>query len=1069
MKKQKFYLLSRLLLIFILFFSTFSFSSAQNNPFKINGMVKDESGEPLIGATINYKGTQVSTLTDVDGNFSITAPQNSGILSVSYIGYNPLDVKIEASKSNYEITLKSNQKLLDEVVVTALGIKREERGLGFTTETINGEALTDARSNNWATALSGKVAGLSIISAGGGPLGTSRISLRGDKSMNLDGNNALIVLDGVPIGGSATGTGSASYGAGAGSDIPVDYGDAVSDINPDDIESVTVLKGPSAAALYGSRGANGALIITTKSGAKHKKGIGVSFSSSFSIDNVLKWPDYQYEYGQGTQQKDKNGNWYYSYGASADGVNTGSTSSAFGPKFDGQMYFQYDPTVEGQSAERQLWQPYKNNIKDFWRTGTDFRNSVSVEGASDKSSFRISLSHQANKWMMPNTGFDRLSFATSFDYKVTNKLRFNTKVNFTNRSSDNLPGTGYNNQSIAYFMIFQNPNVDLSWYRPMWKKDKYQLEQIHPFSSYIDNPYIIAYEMENPSDKNTLIGSASGVYEFSRKFELLFRTGLEMSHEGREQHRPYNTANYSKGYYREDDINYFEVNSDFLFTYRDQLTRDLGFRASAGGNIRKTEYSNKSGYIIGLVTPGVYKLSNGVTSPFLNSTTREKQVNSLYGTVNLNYGKILFLDITGRNDWSSALPTQNNSFFYPSASLSGVVSDMIELPEQISFLKLRASWAEVGNDTDPYRTAKYYGTSEFSGSSVMPRTLHNANLEPEISTSKEVGIDFRMFANRLTFDITGYNNNTKNQIIEVPLDPTTGYSKAFINAGKIQNKGLEILLSGTPIENKNFKWRVSTNWSKNWNKVVELSDDLGDDESQWVAQSGTVYFYARKGGSLGDMYGYKLLRNSEGKVIYDAKTGLPARPSEVEYVGNAYAKWKAGIQNEFTIKNIRFSFSFDGQYGGLVYSQSHHKMTEQGKLKHTLYGRDSEDGMLVGDGVVDNGDGTFSPNTTRVLVSKYYADYYRRANVETNSFDATFIKLRDARIEYTFPKSITEKLQVNSLSLAFFGRNLWMWTKEYPLFDPEAAALNSSSIVPGVEMGQLPSSRTMGVNVNVKF
>lgn len=1068
MKKQTFCIF-KLFLIAFTFFSILSSTNAQNNSYKISGVVKDESGEMLIGATVNFKGTQISAMTDINGNFTLTIPQEKGLLLTSFIGYNPTETKIIPNSSNYVIVLKSNQQQLGEVVVTALGIKREERGLGFTTETLSGEALTDARSNNWATALSGKVAGLNILSAGGGPLGTSRITLRGDKSLIQDANGALIVLDGVPIGGSATGTDSNSYGAGSGSDIPIDFGDAINDINPDDIESITVLKGPSAAALYGSRGSNGAIIVTTKSGSKNKKGIGVSFSSSFSIDNVLKWPDYQYEYGQGVQQKDKNGNWYYSYGASEDGINTGSTSSAFGPKFDGQMYFQYDPTVEGQSLERQEWKAYKNNIKDFWRTGTDVRNSISVDGATDRSSFRISLSHQANKWMMPNTGFDRTSFATSYNYKVTNKLRFSTKINFTNRSSDNLPGTGYNNQSIAYFMIFQNPNIDLSWYRPIWKTGSYQLEQIHPFSSYIDNPYLIAYEMVNPSDKNTLIGSVNGTYEFSRKFELIARTGLEMSHENREQHRPYNTANYPKGYYREDDINYMEINTDFLFTYRDQLTQDIGFRASAGGNIRKTEYRSKSGRVIGLVTPGVYKLSNALGSPLLSSTTKKKQVNSLYGSVNLNYGKILFLDITGRNDWSSTLPVQNNSFFYPSTSLSGIISDMVELPEQISFLKLRASWAEVGNDTEPYRTSKYYESTDFSGSSKMPTTLHNADLEPEISRSYEAGIDFRMFGNRLTLDLTGYDNNTKNQIIEVPLDPTTGYSKAFINAGKIQNKGLELLLSGIPIENKDFKWKVSTNWSKNWNKVLELSEDLGDDEYQQVASSGTVYFYARKGGSLGDMYGYKLLRNPEGKVIYDAKRGLPARPTDVEYVGNAYAKWKAGIQNEFTIKNFRISFSFDGQYGGLVYSQSHHKMTEQGKLQHTLYGRDSEDGMLVGDGVIDNGDGTYSPNTIRVLVSQYYADYYRRANVETNSFDATFIKLRDARIEYNFPKSITGKLKINSLSLAIFGRNIWMWTKEYPLFDPEAAALNSSSIVPGVEMGQLPSSRTIGINLNVKF
>lgn len=1068
MKKNLSYYLRISLWLFLLV-TNFYQAIAQSELHSISGIVVDEDGETLIGVTIKLKNSNSVTLTDVDGKFTLQSKKIEGVLQASYIGFNTQEIKLKESENYYKIVMKQDQKMLDEVVVTALGIKREERGLGFSTESIGGEALTDARSNNWVESLSGKVAGLNITGTGSGPLGTSRISLRGDNSMNIDGNNALIVLDGIPIGGSATGTGAGSYGAGAGSDVPVDYGDAISDINPDDIESVTVLKGASAAALYGSRASNGALIITTKSGRKQKKGIGVTFNSSFSIDNVLRWPDYQYEYGQGTQQKDKNGNWYYSYGTSEDGSNTGSTSSAWGPKFEGQMYYQYDPETEAQSAERVLWRPYKNNIKDFWKTGTDFRNSVSIESSSDKASFRFSLSHQNNNWMMPNTGFKRTSLSGSIDYKITKKLRISTKVSYTNRNSDNLPGTGYNNQSIAYFMTFQNPNVDLAWYKPIWKKGKNQLEQIHPFSSYIDNPYLIAYEMENPSNKNILFGSATAIYEISRKLEVLLRGGLEMSHDHREQHRPYNTANYAKGYYNEGDINYFENNIDFLVTYRDNITKKIGFRTSFGGNTRKTEYRNKTGYIIGLVTPGEYKLSNGVTSPFLKSTNRDKQVNSLYGMVNFNYGKVLFLDITGRNDWSSTLPIKNNSFFYSSANLSGVISDMVTLPKEISFLKTRISWAQVGNDTDPYKTSKYYTPSEFSGSALMPTTLYNANFKPEISTNYEVGFDIRFFKNRLNFDITGYQNYTKNQIIDIPLDPTTGFSRATVNAGKIRNKGLELVISGNPVENKDFKWKASFNWSKNWNKILELSPDLEHDEEQLIAQSGTVYFYAKKGGSMGDMYGYKLLRNPEGEVIYDAKTGLPARPTEVEYVGNAYAKWKAGLQNEFTIKNVRVSFSFDGQWGGRIYSQSFHKMTEQGKLKHTLNGRDSEDGMLVGQGVVDNGDGTYSPNTKRVLVSKYYAEYYRRANVETNSFDATFIKLRDARIEYIFPKKITEKLKVNHLAIAFFGRNLWMWTKEYPLFDPEAAALNNSSIIPGVEMGQLPSARTLGINLSVKF
>ncbi len=1055
-------MLMTLLIIVISIVNVFAQPGA--NP--VSGIVKDESGELLIGASVSVKGTSIGAITDVNGSFNLSIPPQ-GILQITYLGYEPLDVKITGQK-DYTIVMKETKNELDEVVVTALGIKREERGLGFNTENLSGHVLTDAQSNNWATALSGKVAGLNVLGIGAGPLGTSRISLRGDNSMNMDGNNALIVVDGVPLSSRISGTGADAYAAGSGGDVPIDFGDGINDINPDDIETVTVLKGASAAALYGSRAANGVLIITTKSGARQKKGIGVTLNTGVSIENVLKWPDYQYEYGQGTQTKDKNGSWYYSYGASEDGVSTGGTSSAFGPKFDGQQFFQYDPTPEGQSAERQLWRPYKDNIKGFWENGSTVNTSVAVESANDKSSFRTSLTWMSNKWIMPNTGFDRLTLSSSFQHKVTSKLRFSTKVNFTNRNSDNLPATGYNNQSISYFMIFQNPNVDLAWYRPIWKSGQNQIAQIHPFSSYIDNPYLIAYEMENPSNKNTFLGTTSAIYEFSRKLELMMRVNAEMSYESREQRRPYNTANYLTGYYREESIHNLETNADFLLTYRDNLSKEIGMKFSVGGNMRNNEYNRTGGSITGLVTPGVYKLSNGVTNPYLIYNVQNKQVNSLYGTANFNYGKGLYLDITGRNDWSSTLPIDNSSFFYPSVSTSMVISEWTKLPSFMNFLKARLSWAQVGNDTQPYKTAKYYTPSEFSGSATMPTTLYNADFKPEISTNIEGGLDIRTLNNRLSMDLTLYNNYTKNQILDVPLDPTTGFSRATMNAGKVRNRGIEILLKGVPVQQKNFNWNASFNWSKNWNKILELSSEMGDEDAQLIAQAGTVYYYGKVGGSMGDMYGYKLLRTPDGQVIYNESDGKTAKSQDIEYVGNAYPAWKAGLQNDFTIKNVRVSFSFDGQYGGLVYSQSHHKMSEQGKLKHTLKGRDSEDGKIVGEGVIDNGDGTYSPNTVRIYLKDYYADYYRRANVETNSFDASFVKLRDARVEYRFTKGITDKLKIEALSIAVYGRNLWMWTK-FPLFDPEAAALNSSTIVPGVEIGQLPTTRSFGFNLTAKF
>lgn len=369
-----------------------------------------------------------------------------------------VSVNVMAQQKPKRDTIKS----IDEVVVTALGIKRQDRSLGYVAETIKSDELLKIQNNNWSQALEGKVAGLKIQTAGAGPLGSSIIKLRGDISMNPDQNNALIVVDGVPLNNNTTGTGFSAYGAGAKADLPIDYGNGINTINPDDIESITVLKGSTASALYGSRGAGGAIMITTKSGKSKKGKVQISLNSYSSYDTVLKWPDYQYEYGQGTLQKDTQGNFFYSYGASADGINTGSTSSAFGPKFAGQYYFQYDPDLEGQSAERKLWQPYKDNIKGFWETGTTFSNNISVEASNENTSFRSSLTYLKNEWMMPNTGFDRFNAAFSVDHKLSEKLKIGIKVNYNKTKSDNLPATGYSNQSISYFMIFQNPNVDLS-------------------------------------------------------------------------------------------------------------------------------------------------------------------------------------------------------------------------------------------------------------------------------------------------------------------------------------------------------------------------------------------------------------------------------------------------------------------------------------------------------------------------------------------------------------------------------------------------------------------------------
>lgn len=1034
----------------------------------LSGTVKDVQGSPMPGVAVLIKGTTLGVVTQNDGTYSLSMGQadKDAVLVFSFLGFKTQELKWNG-KTVIDVTLEEERQELEGVVVTALGIKREEKGLGYSTQTVTEKMMSDATPTNWASALVGKVAGANILSTSSGPISSARITLRGDASLNIDGNNALIVLDGVPLNSQMTGDGSNSYGAGGGGDVPVDYGNGIADINPDDIASIQVLKGATAAALYGSRAANGVMLVTTKSGVnKKKKYLGVTFNSNSSFDRVLHWPEFQEEYGQGDLKTNASGKLYYSYGDSEDGAASGNVALSFGPKLDGSLYYQYDPETQQMGTVRTPWVK-RNHRKAFWQTGYTLVNSIAIDGSSEKSAVRLSLTYTKNEWIMPNTGFNRIAVSGSFQNQVTDKLRVSAKVNYVKRQSDNLPATGYNNSSIPYFMILTNPSVDVRWYQQRWVKGKEGREILRPFSPWLDNPYVIAYECLNPMEKHGVVATGSIIYEFSPKWELMIRSGIDLSFDTREMIRPYGLKNFPKGYYQQQDVFSYENNTDVLLTYRNQLSNSFNLSVSVGANRMDNKYKMQQAYVKDLITPGVYKLSNGVAAPITTFTERNKRVNSVYGTATLSYANKIFLDVTGRNDWSSTLPSGNNSFFYPSVSTSFILSDLLRLPEQISFAKLRASWAQVGNDTAPYKTAKYYNTSAFPGSASVSSTLYNARFKPEISNSIEVGLDWRMFKQRFGLDLAFYNNITRNQILDVPMDQTTGYTKATMNSGKVRNRGIELQLDGTPVKTKNFTWNSTFTWAKNYNKVLSLAAGLTD--GQTIAYTGgtNCALIAKVGGSIGDIYGYKLKRAPDGQVVW--KDGITARTTEFEYVGNAYPAWKAGFSNEFSYKNFRVSILFDGQWGGIVYSQTHHKMTEHGTLKHTLKYRENPNFEVVGEGMMLDERGQYVPNNVPISVSKYYADYWRRANVETNSFDASFLKLREARIEYTIPSAGLNKIGIERLTLALYGRNLAMWTKDFPVYDPEVATLNNGTIVPGSEMGQLPSTRTMGFNLTLKF
>jgi TonB-linked SusC/RagA family outer membrane protein len=1041
---------------------------SQQNHTPVTGTVMNEKGDLLSGVTVQTKkiGTEEidQSLTNDKGIFTLEHIKADASYDITFtsVGYESTVLRgfrVKAGKNNsILIKLKNSFNQLENVVVTALGIRREEKSLGYAAQTVNENAVKDAKTNNWINSLTGKVAGLNITGTGSGPMGSSRITLRGESSLNLDNNQALIVIDGVPVSSKITGTGFKAHLA---ADSPVDFGSDVSDINPDDIEKVTVLKGPGATALYGSRAAAGAIIITTKSGSRKEKGVGVTFNSNISIDQVNRWPDYQYEYGEGRT------NAYYSYLDGPDGSNTSTNVAAgraWGPKFDGQMYFQYNPDApDGKPTERTPWVPYKDYIKGYFRTGLTISNSISVEGGSEKGTARLSFSHLKNQWIIPNTGYERISAALSVNQKITDKFKINGKVNYTNKKSDNLPSAGYNNHTLMYFLIIGTaPNIKPEWFKPYWQPGLEGVVQKNPFNTGPDNPWVDIYENLNKMNKHGVVGTFSASYEINRKMELMVRSGVDMSFEYRSQQRPYSLTKYPKGMFREQNVFNYEINTDALFTYKDKVNRNIQYTVAAGANAMRQNYNNAAMNADQLAQPNVYMISNSLDQAVADPFKSRKAINSLYGSTQWSYKERVFLDLTGRNDWSSTLPYGNNSFFYPSVSTSFLMNELFTLPALVSFAKLRLSWAQVGNDTRPYQTDKYYDKI-FSNSFTNPATLFNPDLKPEITSSYEAGLDLRLFRNRLALDVAVYNNNSRNQILAIPLDPISGYTSALVNAGLINSKGIEVTLTGKPLSRKNFSWTTTLTWSQNRSYVKELKEGI---TSQIIySHESNVSIEARVGGRMGDLYGRGFQRAPDGQIIYSS-VGLPAPLDPVaKKWGNAFPDWKAGLMNEFSFKNMRITILFDGQKGGHMYSQTNHKSNTLGKTKVTLPGRDEG---IVGEGVVLTADNKYVPNTVRVSAASYYDNIYGISNAEMNIFDASFLKLREARIEYNLPPNALRKLGVKQTIIGVYGRELFNITS-FPGFDPESGNLNSGTLTPGVELMQFPSTRNMGLNLTLKF
>lgn len=1049
---------------------TFVVSLLAHSQTVFTGTVLDENEVPLPGATVMVKGTKSGVVTDFDGNFSVELNSSDDILVVSYIGYIKQEFET-ANKLKGTISLQPDSQQLDEVVVTALGIEREKKSLGYASQELDNDEVVQAREPNLLNSMSGKVAGLQITNSPTGLGGSARVSIRGDASLNINGNSPLFIVDGTPISNEIVG----SNGSGT---QDVDYGNGAAEINPQDIESINVLKGPAAAALYGSRAANGAIIITTKKGKSQSSKLGISFNTGITIENVMMLPDWQNEYGQGNNQQ------FSFVDGSGSGIADGVDES-WGPRLDtGLMIAQFDsPRTDGTRGGDTFisdadiiptpWVSQPNNTKDFFETGITKTNSISISKSGDMGNMRLSFQNLDQEGTLPNTDLRRNTLSFSGTMNVSDKVKVNANINYVKTDSDNRPAVGYGTESIMYLFIWYGRQLNTNNLRDYWQPGLEGVQQFNYNYNYHDNPYFTMYENTNAQDKDRMFGNVSLTYDINENWKLLLRSGRDFYRDFRVRKRAFSTQRFPFGTYQEDNIFFEESNSDFLLSYDKDFGEKFNINISGGGNqLRQSQDFTKS-VAPQLINPGVYSFNNSRQSVLVSSNNSEKRINSLYGYARFSYDNILFMDVTGRNDWSSTLPEGNNSYFYPSVTLSAIASDMFTMPEWVSFAKVRAAYAEVGNDTDAYRLRSFYENETAFDSSIPILTesslIPNADLKPEITGSYEFGLDLRFFQSRVNLDLTYYDSATKNQIINISTDIASGYSSQLINAGEVRNYGFEAIANFVPVLTDNFKWSSTFNFASNKSVVT----DLGDDIQFTLTEANGAYIQAREGGSISAIYGRGFQRvedeDSEyfGQMIINSQ-GIPEETDDLVYQGDYAPDFTLGMQNTFKYKNVDLGFLIDTRQGGIVVSRTKTIGSTSGQLQETLVGRETG---IVAEGVVNTGttdSPVYTPNTVNVDARTFNYGYYQRDNVEAAKYDASYTKLREVSLGYSFPEKMIQHLPITSARVSITGRNLILWT-DNPHFDPETVGVSGGTLQPGIENMSYPSSRSFTFNLQVNF
>jgi TonB-linked SusC/RagA family outer membrane protein len=1070
---------------YLLFLCFISLNWASAQTLTISGTVRDkQTGDAIPGVTVLEKGSSNGTVTDVAGQYKLPLSNNAATLVFNLIGYTAQTTLVDA-RSTIDIALEPQSSSLNEIVVTALGVQRSTRDLGYAVQKLSSKEISEVKSANFVDNLAGRVAGVSVSHGSSGVGSTSRITIRGEGSFS--NNNPLFVVDGIPINNNSIINFTNDDAAGF---QEVDFGNGGMEINPDDIASVSILKGPAAAALYGTRASNGVILVTTKDGAK-SKGLGISFNSSTLMDQPFQLPRFQNLYGQGNSGKFefKNG--------LGGGVND-NISYSWGPALDqGILIPQYDSPVTapdgrvvrggdvavhgGAPITPTPFVSYPDNLKNFYQTGITTINNISIASGFDQGNVRFSLSDLQSKSIIPGVNLDRKTAAIHLTFQPVARLKVTSSINYVHSKSDNRPGNGYGSENINYGIVAWGPrSLNIENMKDYWQPGLENLQHYSFNYTFFDNPYFTLLENRNSFNRDRLFGNVAATYKFTDHLDLTLRSGMDYSNELRKFRRAFSSNRFKTGAYAEQTVFFRENNTDALLNYH-QKFNDFGFDLSIGGNRMDQQAANVQTQTTSLAQAGVFNLSNAASPLGIFSYEARKRINSVYGIAKFSYKNFAFLDLTGRNDWSSALATpvstNNTSFFYPAVSGSLIVSNLIRLPAAVSFAKFRASLAQVGNDTDPYQTASVFvaGVPYASQPTLSEQnTLANANLQPERNTSYEFGADLRFFRDRIRFDLTYYNALTENQIISLPIAISSGYKEQVVNGGAVRSRGIELVAGITPIQKEHFQWNAQFNFSRNVSTVESLPEGSGrltlaysriyDNVNQ------TVWFQVEEGGKIGDIYGTGYKRNESGDFLISA-SGNYIVNNALKKLGNYNPDFMLGFQNQFQYKNWNLSFLFDWRQGGILVSRTLALAAVAGQLKET---ENRPTQGIVAEGVINTGTAenpVYSANNIAISAESYYRQYYDRNHEENNTYDASYLKLRECAIGYTFKTGDQGRgLLRNShkLSISLIGRNL-LAISDMPHIDPEQLAIQGQKFVSGVENMSYATSRSFGLKLGFDF